>query len=507
MSSSANNNNLSKVSEKREGIEKVEAGQHTVYYDATERSQLVEDPHIISSLTHSSIAEETSPWTENSQKNGSGVGLSPSASNVMFPHYPAHAGPGTLSVGTPSVPLSETATSTFADDDTVSAWEGGSYVGHLRSQSTLTRKWLNDVDIEPYIRVPNGSGGPSTSGGGRGKREAGRKPFFREPLLEELLPTSRKETLFPAIHGPVSRKDMILAYIYGGLMTLMFLMGILLLFVSPNELRDSFIRSHSMLRAIVDSTWILVAAIAVGSAVSVLWMICIRWFASQMVHLMLYFAPGAMFVAGIWASIEFLHSDSGGGFWLLIVAVAGLAVSTLSATYLVSHRKEIATTINIVRMATEVLTMNPSILVVSAALFLSYLVFVLVWMLFFVHTLMLGHVDVAHRAWILSGLSYYLQFFFGLMLLWTSIIFSYLQKAVIGGVVGRWYFFRSEIDADRRIGSWATFAWESFQAALLRFSGQICFASLIITLVRCTRFIIKGYKLVTWHQIMINSLF
>jgi hypothetical protein len=228
-----------------------------------------------------------------------------------------------------------------------------------------------------------------------------------------------------------------------------------------------------------------------------------RWFPDEVIYGMVGFAPLSSFCVGVWAALEFIHGDSGGGFWLLLGAIVGLSAAALFTTWVVSQRKVLSQTVQVIRMAAEVLAANPSIYGISFALLSVYLIFIAVWMVFFLHALMLGHPDVAHRVWVLSTWSYYVQAFLVFMLIWTSIILSYIQKATIGGVLGRWYFFRSETTSSNRNGenTWLSLVsnvatWEALLHSVTRFFGQICLASLILTFVRITRMSIQLYKFV-----------
>ncbi|PJF16519.1 hypothetical protein PSACC_03715 [Paramicrosporidium saccamoebae] len=440
--------------EKRREGETNPSAQNSVYYDATEHSHLIEPI--------AGIPEEPSPW----QDDSAGPSILPAVHGYL-----------SFNANTPSLPLSETET-TFLDDDSLTTSAHSSYMGHLRAQSALPKKWLSEVDIDPYMR-------------GRRKEFTGRR-LLREPLLEELLPTSRKAALFPALNGPVSRKDGVAAMVFWIMFAIMMATGLLLCFVYPTELRDHIIRGSSMFRAIVDSSWILVSAIGVGSVVSVLWALLLRWFTTEIVTMMLYFAPLSALAAGGWALLEFLHADVGGGFWLLLAAVAGLSAAALSGMFIVANRKNVRHTVEIIKMTSEVLSSNPGIYVASFVLFVSYLCFIAVWLLFYVHTLMLGYVDPSHHVWHLSRFSYYLQAYLVFMLVWTSLIFSGVQKCLIGGVVGRWYFFRADPDELEQTSS----VWSSLHAAMTTFFGQICIASLILSMVRMARLFFQFYHYV-----------
>lgn len=427
--------------------EKPSDGQGSVYFDATENHHLMDESPHPAVCVSDAIGEEPSPWA--TVDNASPPPATAGVSTILPAAAHGYLAFGVRSVGTPSLPLSETETTTVQDDESIAA--GGidsSYMGHLRAQSTLPKKWLNEVDIEPYMKLPGGSSNRS----GRGRKEslfaAGpRRSYLREPLLEELLPTSRKESLFPAIHGKVLFRDQIAAYVYWAMLAVMVLIGIGLCFVSPPELRDRIIRSTSLLRAIVDSSWIMLVVLVFGCAISSLWLALMGWFANEVVHLMVIFAPTTSLLVGVWALVEFLHADPGGGFWLLCGAVSGFTGAALFTTFIMANRGSIKYTVDIVKMTAEVLTLNPGIYIISMLLLAVYVLFTALWMLFYVHILMLGHVeslpaDSLAKVWKLSAWSYYLQAYFIFMLVWTSIIISYVQKCMIGGVVGRWYFFR-----------------------------------------------------------------
>lgn len=438
--------------------EELNRTNNSVYFDATEHSHLLEEPIV-------GIPEEASPWRDNVE----GPSVLPAVAHGYL----------TFNAGTPSLPLSETETTTFRDDESLTtSGMDGSYIGHLRAQTALPKKWLSEVDIEPYMRIPGKSRKESVFAGGR-------RAVLREPLLEELLPTSRKAALFPALTGPVEKKDRIAAVIYWSLFGFMMFIGVLLCFIYPSELRDRLIRSSSLFRAIVDSTWILVSAVIVGSAISILWTLLLRWFTSEVLHLMLYFAPMTSLLVGLWAGLEFFHADAGGGFWLLLASIAGISTAIFSGTFIIANRKNVKHTIDIIKVTTEVLSANPGIYLASLGLFLGYLLFVAIWLLFYVHTLMLGYADPTNHVWHLNQFSYYLQAYFIFMLVWTSLVFSAVQKCMIGGVVGRWYFFRA--DPDELEQSEGNVVWSSLKTTMTAFFGQICFASLILGIVRITR--------------------
>lgn len=324
---------------------------------------------------------------------------------------------------------------------------------------------------------------------------------LREPLLEELLPTSRKATLFPALQGPVDRRDRVAAAVFWILFALMLLLGLALCMVYPRELRDRFIRSSSLFRAVADSSWLLFTSVVVGGLISLAWVLLMRWFPSEIIHAMVYFAPAAALLVGLGATAEFLHSDPGSGLWLLLVAIAGLATSAIFTMFALAHQPHVKNTVSIVRMTAEVLTSNPSIYLSSLLLLAGYVAFVALWLLFYMHALMLGHVetlpDAAGKIWQLNGLSYYLQAFLLFMLVWTSLVLSGVQKCMIGGVVGRWYFFRSDpVELGGGVPA-SPPAWRAMRAAFTTFFGQICLASLILAWVRIARACFQCYHYVS----------
>lgn len=458
--------------------ESVTEGQKSIYFDATEGSQLLPG-RPLDSAAFPDI--EASPWT-----------ISPP------PVLPAPMG-GLRSMGgagggmaTSPLPHSEAETTTLRDDESLTASTlDDSYMGHVRAQATLPKKWLSEVDIEPYMRGTGGRGGKKSIFAGRGLA-------LRDPLLEELLPSSRKAALFPALQGPVPRRDWIFATAYWIALAIMMVLGLALCLVHPVEMKDRVIRSGSMFRALVDSVWILFAAVVLGSLLSTLWVVTLRKFPTHVVHGMVYAAPMAAFVVGLTAAYEYLRGG-GGGWWLFLTAIAGLVLSGALATWSLTNRHHIANTVAVVKMSAEVLAANPSIYLASLALLVGYVVFVALWIVFYAHALMLGHVstlpDAAAKVWRLSGWSYYLQAYMILMLVWTSTICAGLQKCMIGGVVGKWYFFRTQV-AEAVIPSPSSHSWDALRASLTTHFGQICLASLVLTGVRISRGFFQAYRYV-----------
>jgi hypothetical protein len=185
---------------------------------------------------------ESYPSLGDDKQHGGHLGGGASSMGTIPAYAHGYLTLGTSSVGTPSLVLSETETTTFrGEDDNLSTTVDGSYMGHVRAQSSGPKKWLNDVDIEPYLRLPGSSAGGGFAGPSRSNRGARQPTFFREPLLEELLPSSRKEALFPALHGSVLTQDTFAAYAFLILFVLMLLMGGALCLIYPSDLRDTII--------------------------------------------------------------------------------------------------------------------------------------------------------------------------------------------------------------------------------------------------------------------------
>lgn len=451
--------------------ENIMEGQKSIYYDPAESYQLSSRPLHPSGFA----AVDESPWSST----------------------PTSPPPAPIGGTAPS----ETETVTLRDDDesVTASMMDGSYMGHVRAQAALPKKWLSEVDIEPYMRGTNGK---------MGKQEHGfvaKGSEFREPLLEELLPSSRKAALFPALQGPVPKRDVVFANIYWAALTIMIVLGFGLCLVYPAEMKDHIVRSGTLFRAIVDSVWILFTAVLVGSLLSTLWVLCLKTFPAQIVYGMVYVTPMASFAVGLTAAFEYLRGGEGGGWWLFFTAVGALVFSGALAMWSLANRKNIGNTVSIITMCSDVLSANPSIYLASLALLIGYVLFVALWVVFYAHALMLGRVstipDAVTKVWRLSGLSYYLQAYLIVMLVWTSTICASLQKCMIGGVVGKWYFFRAEY-AESMLVTASSPSWDSLRAAFAMHFGQICLASLVLCGVRITRGLFHFYHYVKCYLTM-----
>jgi hypothetical protein len=131
----------------------------------------------------------------------------------------------------------------------------------------------------------------------------------------------------------------------------------------------------------------------------------------------------------------------------------------------------------------------------SFLLLIAYIFFLTVWIGMFAHVMLLGHVEEIKRPelikeWRLSTWSYIFQSYFFFMLVWTTAVFSNLQKAMISGVVSRWYFYHEKPDYQ----SVPSPAFEALQEAATRYFGQICLGGLVVANVKSARLCFWAYR-------------
>lgn len=232
--------------------------------------------------------------------------------------------------------------------------------------------------------------------------------------------------------------------------------------------------------------------------------------------MMIGFVPAACLTTGFWALAESFHREDigtiAGYSWLILLSIASFTAALISSIAIALHLKTIRTSVMITKMASNILWENPSVYIASFSIMICYISYAAVWTFMFAHLLLLGHVETISgpnpiKEWQLSSWSYVLQAYFLLMLIWTTSIFSNIQKTAVAGVVSRWYFFHEHPDYSRLRFQ----AFDSIGDAINNSFGQICFGSLIITFAKSLKNVFWLYnKAVSklsnrWTRIGLNT--
>jgi hypothetical protein len=190
--------------------------------------------------------------------------------------------------------------------------------------------------------------------------------------------------------------------------------------------------------------------------------------------LMVALVPVLMMALSVFAIVSMVYSDSAAPEYRYLTGVGclGLVVSAVSAILVWTRRNLIQLWINISRLSTEILRINPSLFVLSGLLMVAHMAFTAVWLWLF--SLVLLHTS----SWIISV-------FYIVMYFWTSNVFFNLERITVSSVVGDWYFMRFEksIQGDQ--------TWFHFQHVYRKSFGAAVFSGLVLGSIRALKFIIR----------------
>lgn len=319
-------------------------------------------------------------------------------------------------------------------------------------------------------------------------------------------PTLKGPILNSASH-PLNRsadakpKDVFFKYLYYGNMGFMLTVGLLICLIFPSDVRDGILKSPTLYRVVMESAKAFTSVITFSLGVSIFLALMMQQFTETIVYGLVGFVPVSCALVTIWALAEFFHNDPGssiGHAYLYFVVILGFLGTMASSALIHWNREAIQKTTKLTRTAATILSSNPTVYFASLLILVCYLAFVSLWTVFFAHLMLLGHVETIEKPELikyfqLSAWSYLFQAYFVFMLVWTTSIFSNVQKAMVSGVVSRWYFYHE----DPAYVTDTSPAIDALQEALTRYFGQICLGSLVIAGVKSFRLGFWAYRKAT----------
>lgn len=385
-------------------------------------------------------------------------------SSVLFSKYEPRPGrPEETPAGFGGLYMEDSLTELRAQDT-------AAYKERAEAQSEHPRAALKNLDVDDYLRPP---------------KAARPSAYPPRPAPNKVLDDRPKDVFFRRL--------------YTGSVAAMLLAGLLTCLVVPSDVRDGILRSPTAYRVIMASAKAYFSVITFSIVVAMAWTMLLQQFAEPIVYGMVGFIPASCLVACMWATREFFHNDPSSAYehaYLYLVAAASFVGALGSAVLIYRHRSTVATTVRLTRTASAVLQENPAVYFATLMILLAYLCFVAVWTVMFAHLLLLGHVQTVEapelaKHFQLSSWSYLLQAYFLFMLGWTTAVFSNVQKAMIAGVVSKWYFAQG---SPRPAADGPDPVVDSLRLAVDRFAGQVCFGALILSLVRAMRISFMLYR-------------
>lgn len=296
-------------------------------------------------------------------------------------------------------------------------------------------------------------------------------------------------------------RDTFFKYLYLTNLGFMLALGLLITLIFPSDVRDGLLKSPTLYRVVMESAKAFTSVITFSLGISIVLALMMQKFTESVVYCLVGFIPASCGMVTLWALIEFFHNDPGssiGHAYLYVVVLLGFIGTLASSTLIYLNRAAIQKTVKLTKTTAFILASNPTVYFASLMILVCYLAFVSVWTVLFAHLMLLGHVETIEKPELikyfqLSSWSYLLQTYFVFMLVWSTSIFSNVQKAMVSGVVSRWYFYHE----DPAYATETSPAIDALQEALSKYFGQICLGSLVIAGVRSVRLCFWAYRKAT----------
>ncbi|KAJ3181598.1 hypothetical protein HDU85_003540 [Gaertneriomyces sp. JEL0708] len=249
--------------------------------------------------------------------------------------------------------------------------------------------------------------------------------------------------------------------------------------------------------AVKNSWGVLVVTGVIAFGIGVGWLGLLRKYVRPVVFSTILLLPLASFVVFLTLTIKGVNGkaqhpllsaqyDS-----MIVAGVLGLFSGLASTAFLVMRRREVEQTVHILELSCDILRTNPHLLVFSLMSTLVYIGFAAIWVTFFTHLFLRGWAD--GPTWHISGGTPWLAFFFLGMYFWTDSVIRNIEKTVVAGVVGEWYFRTHEIPQDIKEDR----TTKNLKAALTTNFGSVCFASLILGTVKAMQHVTSLIKRAT----------
>ena len=269
----------------------------------------------------------------------------------------------------------------------------------------------------------------------------------------------------------------------------------------------------------------LAAMVGAGVFVGIVWVQLLRCFARALVYITLFFIPAALLFFGVAVQLNVIalglddtatRSTMGGLFGLTLIYLLVLCCL----------RRRIPQTIFLLQNAGRALSENLGVFVISAAIFLLYVIVMAALATGLIAALFNGafelddEVEAGEEAacvWELDEIGGTALAGCSFLLLWTSLLFVELRAAAVAGAVGLWYHHSADAEPPRWPAT-TSMVWaftKSFGAqqsqpdslaqktpAVRRLSnsrlgwaaGSLCAGSLILVLIQLLRIVVNAMR-------------
>jgi hypothetical protein len=299
---------------------------------------------------------------------------------------------------------------------------------------------------------------------------------------ESVLPGIAEEEQFEA--APIERHDYMWAQLFvianGALLA-----TALLVYLHTDEPGTGTPLGDTIYTILRKSYLLLAIDTVVAVTVAAVWLVLLRNFLRPLTYLIVYSVPIILFAFSLWPFITSFNGNWGGRSAQDKVMRIFSSIPFIGAivwTYMVvQSRHSINRAINIIELASTVLSASPALFVAGFASLAATVAWFWLWLFMFTRVFLEGHwATNAKRLFIIDTGTWWLGVFFILMLLWTQMTISGLQRATTAAAVSQWYFYRQAqmTSTSREI------VLASFNHATGPLLGTVCLSSLISLLIR-----------------------
>jgi plasma-membrane choline transporter len=223
----------------------------------------------------------------------------------------------------------------------------------------------------------------------------------------------------------------------------------------------------------------------VAIIVAAVWLILLRNFLRPLTYLIVYSVPIILFSFALWPFITSFKGYWGGKSAQDKVMRVFSSIPFIGAviwTYIaIQSRHSINRAISIVELASNILSASPALFVAGFAALVATVAWFWIWLFMFTRVFLEGHwASSAKKLFIVDTGTWWLGVFFVLMLLWTQMTISGIQRATTAAAVSQWYFYRQS-QATTTSGE---IVLASFNHAFGPLLGTTCLSTLISLLIR-----------------------
>jgi hypothetical protein len=245
---------------------------------------------------------------------------------------------------------------------------------------------------------------------------------------------------------------------------------------SKNPLGDTI---YTVLRR---SFHLLAVDTLVAIIVAAFWLALLRTYLRPLTYLTILAVPIIFFAFALWPFItSFSGNWHGKGSQDKVMRIFS-AVPFLGAlmwTYMVAQsRHSIDRSIRILELASKILSASPSLVMAGGVTLAATVVWFWVWLAMFTRVFLEGH--FAKKLFVIDVTTWWLGIFFFLMLLWTQLVISGVQRATTAATVSQWYFYRNSDTGSTS----SEVVLASFKHATGPLFGTICLSTLMSLLIR-----------------------